>query len=315
MEYHKLGSSGIKVSEVSLGSWTFSGRNWGEIDDNESIESIRTAIDLGMNFIDTARGYGRAELVIGEALKGRRDKAVICTKVVNRWQEDGSTVKDCSYGNVLYQAEQALERLQTDYLDVYLIHNYDPDVPIKETMSALAELLDQKIVRAVGVSRYNLEQLEEASRHIELHAVQYPLNIIRRCETVPLLDFCHEKNIGVMAFAALAKGLLTGKFTGNETFPEDDNRRGNAMFQGEGFRTRVEAVEKMKPIADKHGKTLAQLAINWNLCQKGVTTATVGARRSDQVTENAGASGWRLEQEDLEEIEKIVSHIEEPETH
>ncbi len=317
MEYRELGKSGIHVSEVSLGTWTISGGSWGETDDEESIEVIRAAVDIGMNYIDTAHAYGRghSEELIGQALKGRRHDAIICTKVVSRWDEaQQKMVRDCSYDSIMREVRKGLKRLQTDYIDVYLIHSFDPGVPIKETMRALRTLLDEKIVKAVGVSRYNLEQLMEAASYIRLDAVQYPINILRRKETVPLLEFCRKENIGVMAYAALAKGLLTGKFDGSETFPDNDNRHRNPMFQGEEFRKRVNAVEKMRPIAARHGKTLAQLAINWNLCQTAATTALVGARRTDQVRDNAGGSGWRLTPDDLAEIERIIAGIEEPES-
>ncbi len=315
MEYRQLGSSGIKVSEVSLGSWVMGKVGWGEVCDDDSIAAIRTAMDIGMNFIDTAHtyGHGHSENLIGQALEGRREEAVICTKVVNRWDEIENTwVVDCSYDSIMREVQKGLERLRTDYIDVYLIHNYDPNVPIKETMRALQKLLDDKVVRAVGVSRYNLQQLEKAAGCIELHAAQYPFNIMRRREIAPLMKFCREKNIGIMAYASLAKGLLSGKFSGTETFPETDNRHGNPMFQGIEFEKRSKAVEKMRPIAEKYGKTLAQLAINWSLCQPGVTTALVGARKPEQVKDNAGASGWRLTADDLAEIEYLTTQIKEP---
>jgi len=266
-----------------------------------------------MNFIDTAHTYGRghAETLIGKALKGRREDAIICTKVVNRWDEaQQKMVRDCSYDSIMGEFEKALKRLQTDYLDVYLIHDFDPDVPIKETMSALQKLQDEKVVKAVGVSRYNLEQLKEAASYIRIDAVQYPMNIMRRKETAPLLDFCLEENIGIMLYAALAKGLLTGKFDGSERFPENDIRSRNPMFQAEEFKKRADIVEKkLRPVAEKHGKTLAQLAINWNLCQPSVATALVGARNIKQVKDNAGGSGWSLTDRDLAEIEDAVKGL------
>jgi aryl-alcohol dehydrogenase-like predicted oxidoreductase len=173
----------------------------------------------------------------------------------------------------------------------------------------MERLLQDGVVRAVGVSRYNLKQLAEAQSCVPLHAVEYPLNILRRSEIAPILPFCREHNIGIMAYAPLFKGLLTGKFNGNETFPESDNRHRNLAFQGEAFKQRVAAVEKMRPIAARYGKTLAQMAINWNLCQPGVTTALVGAKRVEQVIDNAGGSGWRLTREDLDEIDRIASEL------
>ena len=312
MDYNKLGSSGIEVSEVCLGTWAIGGRDWGEVKDEQSIEAIRTAVELGMTFIDTADiyGHGHSEEVVGEALRGIREKVILATKVGNRWDDHGNISTDCSYDYIMAAVEASLKRLKTDYIDVYLIHKPDANVPIKETMKALRKLLDAKTVRAVGVSRYNRAQIEEAAGYIELHAAQYPLNIFRRKEITPILEYCRQANIGVMAYAPLSKGILTGKFTGNEVFPEKDNRSENPLFQGEEFKRRVQAAGRLAPIAKRHGKSLAQLAINWNLCQPGVTTSLAGAKTADQVRENAGGAGWRLTAEDLEEIEQIVAPIE-----
>ena len=314
MEYKSLGTSGIQVSEVCLGTWVIGGIGWGHVDDDESIAAIRAALDVGMTFIDTAHvyGLGHSEEIIGQALEGRRQEAIITTKVHGHWNEKGERWVDCSYDGIMQAVQAGLKRLRTDYIDVYLMHNYDPNTPISESMRALEKLLQDGVIRAVGVSRYNLEQLEEAQSCIQLHAVQYPLNMIRRGEISPLLPFCREHNIGVMAYAPLAKGLLTGKFSADTTFAPDDTRSKNAMFQGDAFRERLEAVAKLEPIAARHGVTLAQLAINWNLCQPGVTAALVGARNQRQVKDNAGGSGWRLTPEDLAEIESIVADIQEP---
>jgi aryl-alcohol dehydrogenase-like predicted oxidoreductase len=311
MAYRSLGTSGLMVSEVCLGTWAIGGMGWGEVDDQDSIAAIRQALDVGMTFIDTAHIYGRghSEEIVGQALEGRREEAVICTKVHTHWNEKGETWADCSYDGIMRAFEAALERLRTDYVDVYLMHNFDPNTPISESMRALEKLLHDGAVRAVGVSRYSLEQLQEAQRCLPLHAVQYPLNMIRRHEIAPILPFCREHDIGVMAYAPLAKGLLTGKFDASTTFPENDNRSQNPTFQGEAFRERLAAVEQLEPIAARHGKTLAQLAIAWNLSQPGVTTALTGAKRPEQVEENAGGAGWQVSQKDLEEIEQIVAGL------
>lgn len=311
MVYRPLGKSGLSVSEVSIGTWAIGGVNWGVVDDRDSIAAIQKAIDVGMTFIDTADIYGKghAEEIVGQAIKGRRQDVIIATKVANRWNEQGEVWTDCSYDYIMQAVQASLKRLQTDYIDVYLIHKPDPNTPIPETMRALEKLRQDGVVRAVGVSRYNREQIEEAQQFIELHAAQYPLNMLRRQEISPILPFCQARNIGVMAYAPLAKGLLTGKFDPNTRFPENDLRAKNEIFQGEAFRQRLEAVEKLKPIAEKYGKTLAQLAINWNLCQPGVTTALVGVKKPEQVSENAGGAGWQIEGEDLEVIERIVSGL------
>jgi aryl-alcohol dehydrogenase-like predicted oxidoreductase len=176
-------------------------------------------------------------------------------------------------------------------------------------MRALEKLLQDGVVRAVGVSRYDRVQIEEAQDCVQLHVAQHPLNIFRSEEITPILPFCREHNIGVMAYAPLSKGLLTGKFDPNTRFPENDLRSRMGEFQGEAFERRLDAAAQMVPIAEKHGRSLAQLAINWNLCQPGVTTALTGAKTPAQVMENAGGAGWQLTSADLHEIERIVSGL------
>jgi len=324
MEYQELGSSGIKVSEVCLGTWTMGKGGWVGVEDEESIKTIHTALDQGINFIDTAQayGFGHSEELIGKALKGRREEAIVCSKAAHSWDKEGNWILDCSYDFMMRSVEAGLKRMQTDYFDVYLVHDYNPEVPLSETIGALAKLKDQKVIRAVGVSRFDVPQLKEAGEYVELSAGQYPLNIYERYfddiylaekdlmkPIEPVLEYCQENNIGIMAYGAVGKGLLAGRFNGEEVFPEGDNRRNNPWFKGEEFKDRVEAVEKMRPIAEKYGKTLAQLASNWVLCQPGVTSFLIGVRSPEQVKDNAGSSGWRLDQEGLEKIEKIAADI------
>jgi aryl-alcohol dehydrogenase-like predicted oxidoreductase len=323
MEYCEIRTSGLQISEVSLGTHALSGDGWGQTDDEASIRTVRAALDTGINLLDTAHAYGlgHCEEIIGEALKGRREEAILCTKVGNRWDAEGNRWPDLSYDSILESIEHGLSRLQTDYVDLYLLHFQDPQVEIKESMRAMSRLLDEKVIRAVGVSRYSLDRLEEATRWIDLSVAQYPLSILDRWfglqpgldewhKTTPILEFCRKKGIGVMAYGGLAKGLLTGKFTGIEMFSEGDQRRRAARFQGKEFGRWVEVVQEIKPIAERYGRTLAQLAINWTLCQPGVVTGLVGARTPQQVDDNAGASGWRLEPADLREIEKIVARMQ-----
>jgi aryl-alcohol dehydrogenase-like predicted oxidoreductase len=311
MEQRPLGKSGMSVSAVSLGTWAIGGANWGRVNDEESVAAIQEAIDVGMTFIDTADIYGKghSEEIVGKAIKGRRDQVVVATKVANRWNEAGEVWPDCSYDYILEAVRASLERLQTDYIDAYIIHRPDPNTPIPETMRALEKLLNDGVVRAVGVSRYDREQIEQARECIQLHVVQYPLNIFRRQEIKPILPFCRLHEIGVMAYAPLSKGLLTGKFDSATTFPENDLRSGMGVFQGAAFTDHLDAVEKLKPIAARQGKTLAQLAVNWNLCQPGVTTALTGAKTPQQVRENAGGAGWRLTPQDLREIERLAQGL------
>ena len=184
MEYHVLGKSDLKVSEISVGTWAIGAENWGEVHDQDSLAAIRKALDVGINFIDTADIYGKghSEEIVGQALVGRRQEVIIATKVANRWDAKGNVWPDCSYEYIMQAVRESLKRLRTDYIDVYLIHRPDPETPIPETMRALDKLLQDGVIRAVGVSRYNREQIEEAQTCLELHVAQYPLNMLRRQE-------------------------------------------------------------------------------------------------------------------------------------
>ena len=322
MEYHELGTSGIKASEIVLGTWSMG--CWPDTDEEQAIETIHTALDNGINFIDTAHGYRAAEGILGKALKGRRSDAVVCTKIAII--EGGADYSNERFGYdfVMRGVERALERLGTDYIDVYLSHFYNPEVSIKETMHVFSDLRDQKVIRAFGVSGYEIGQLEEAAQYAKIDVGQYPLSIFTRrfnessnpahppsAPMDPLLEYALENNIAMMCYGAMAHGLLSGRFTGDETFHKDDVRcKRDKRYQGEAFKQHVAAAEKMRPIAEKHGKTLAQLAINWVLQQPGATTALIGVRTPEQVLDNAGGSGWYLDAEDLQEIENIVSELQ-----
>ncbi len=324
MEYQELGTSGIKVSEVTLGTWSF---GWPGSDTEQSIKTIHSALNNGINFIDTAGGYGNpkgsSERIIGEALKGRRKDAVICTKVSIIEHNADYSNKRFGYDFVMRNIEQNLERLQTDYIDVYLSHFYNPHVSIEETMRVFSDLRDQKVIRAFGVSKYDIPELQEIAKYTKIDVGQYDLSIFQRrfnepsapdhppaSPIEPVLKYANENNISLMCFGTVTRGLLSGRFTGTEHFPKNDPRHQDPIFQGDTFQKHIDAVEKMRPIAQKHGKSLAQLAINWALHQPGVTTALVGGRTPEQMTENAGASGWQLDQEDILEIEKLVKSLQ-----
>jgi aryl-alcohol dehydrogenase-like predicted oxidoreductase len=320
VRYNKLPSSGIPVSEVSLGTHTFSGDGWGKTNDELSIDTIKAALDAGINLIDTAHSYGlgHAEELIGKALRGRREEVVICTKVGSRWGANGKRWIDRSYGSIVESVEQCLKRMKTDYVDLYLLHYPDPDVEIQESMRAMSDLLEKGVIRGVGVSRFSLGQLKEATRYVNISIAQYPLSIFDRQyglqpgydewhSTVPILDFCFRTGIEVMAYGGLAKGLLAGRFTGRETIPQWDWRSKATRFQKGEIEKWISVVIELEPIAKSYGLTLSQFAISWTLSRPGVITSLVGARNPAQIRQNVGAAGWRLKDDDMEEIENIMA--------
>jgi myo-inositol catabolism protein IolS len=302
LELRRLGRSDMWISSISLGCWVMGKEWWGDADDSESIAAIHAAIDQGINFIDTAPAYGagHSEEVLGKALEGKRDKVYIATKV--GWG-------DLDPQKLPGALEASLKRLRTDYVDLYQIHWPHETIPISDSMAVIKKLQDQGKVRYIGVSNFNVPQMQEALSVARIESLQPPYNLFWRHIEKDILPFCIENEIGVIAYSPLAQGLLTGKFTKDTKFPENDIRSHALLFQGDIFLTALEAVEEMKPIAQKYGKTLGQVALNWLLCQPGITSAIVGARRPSQVEENVGGQGWKLEDEDLKTLDQLSKRV------
>jgi len=303
VQYRELGTSGIHVSVIGLGGWAFGGGVWGDADDNESIAAIHAALDLGINLIDTAEiyGSGRSEEVIGRALQGHRDRAVLATKV---------SPQHLDPAGIRAALEGSLRRLRTDFVDLYQVHWPNRKFPISETMETLAALQKEGKLRAIGVSNFSLPQLEEALRYAPVQSLQPPYSLVWRMVERDLLPFCRAHHIGVLAYSPMAQGLLTGKFTLNNRPPEGDIRRKNRLFKNEDtYRAACQVAQKLEAYARRHGKTVAQVAVNWVISQPGITSALVGARRPAQVHENAGSADWRLSDDELEEIRRLGDSV------
>lgn len=301
MEYRRLGRSDLEVSVISLGCWPFSGGEWGDVSDDESIATVHWCLDNGINLLDTAEAYGRgsSEEVVGRALKGRRDKAIIATKVSHDYTAEG----------VQKAAEGSLRRLQTDYIDLYQIHGPSPKVPFSETMEAMVKLQQQGKIRWIGVSNFDVPQMREALQAARFDSLQPPYSLLWRHIEDEILPFCIENEIGVIAYSPLVQGLLTGKFTKESSIPESDVRSRCVLFKGEAFERSLEVVDALRKIANRHGKTIGQAALNWLIAQPGMTSAIVGAKRPAQMQENAGAAGWRLTDEEIERLRKLSDPV------
>ncbi len=292
MEKRALGSSGVEVSVLGLGTWPMGGEWWGGTDDEESIRTIHRALDLGINLIDTAEGYGRghSEEVVGRGLVGRRHQAIISDKVAPNHLEPAQ---------IRAAFEASCRRLQTDYIDVYFIHWPNIDVPIQPAMEELEKMRREGKIRAIGVSNFNPDEMDEALQYGRIDVLQPPYNMFWRFIEKGELPYCREKGIGVMTYSSLAQGLLTGALTRETKFAEGDNRPTTVLFQPEHYSRCLDAVDKLKPVAAKYGKTLAQLAIYWVVSRPGVSTALLGARTVREIEENAGGVGWQMDPADL----------------
>lgn len=302
MEVRPLGMSGVLVSVIGLGTWPMGGEWWGGADDAESIRTIHRALDLGVSLIDTAEAYahGHAEEVVGRALAGRRHQAVIADKVA----------ADHLRPHDLRAAfEGSCRRLGTDYIDVYFVHWPNIDIPLADALGELERLREAGHIRAIGVSNFTVDELDEAQRFARIDVLQPPYNLFWRLSEQAEVPYCQEHAIGIMAYSSLAQGLLTGKLNAETEFPAGDQRPTTVLFQPDHYRRCLDAVEQLRPIAARYGKTVSQVALNWLVGRPGVSTALVGARTVAEIEENSAAVGWALAAEDLAEVDRIGHRV------
>ncbi|WP_027724899.1 aldo/keto reductase family protein [Tuberibacillus calidus] len=313
MEYRRVGRSGLKVSEISLGSWLTYG---GYVAEENAINTIHKAYDLGINFFDTANVYmrGEAEKVVGKAIKAfNRDSIVLATKVF--WpMGDGPNDRGLSRKHIMEQAHASLKRLDVDYVDIYYCHRHDPETPVDETLRAMDDLVRQGKVLYVGVSEWTAEQITEAVHiadqklldRIIVNQPQYSM-LARKIES-QVIPVCEKHGIGQVVWSPLGQGVLTGKYKKGEAAPEGSR----AASTNNGIKNlltdeNLDKVEQLKGVAAELGITVAQLALAWILRQPNVASALVGASRPEQIEENAKASGVKLDEETLEKIEAILA--------
>ncbi len=309
MEYRALGTSGLTVSVIGMGCWPMAGVGWTGIDDSASLAALEAAMDGGITLIDTAYMYGRngeSERLVGRAISGRRDQVVLATKCGLYW-DGGKLRHDSSRKRVLAQIEESLRRLNTDYVDLYQVHAPDENTPFEETAATLAELKSQGKIRAIGVSNYDVVQMKRFARHTPLHSDQPPYNPLIRDIEVEILPYCMDNRIGVISYWPMYKGLLTGKYGRGHRFPEGDARNDDPRFQGAALDRTLRALDRLRPIADEYGKSLAQLVIHWTASQPGITSVLCGATRPAHVAQNIDAVGWELSEEHRGQVDEIVA--------
>jgi aryl-alcohol dehydrogenase-like predicted oxidoreductase len=343
MQTRKLGYTDLHLTTVGLGTWAIGGGGWaygwGPQDDAESMATIRRALDpsitlrqgsgqgsghgLGINWLDTAAvyGLGHSEEIIGRALAGRRGEVIIATKCGLVWDEGSTT----PYGrlkaeSVRREAEASLRRLnpsinsghRVEVIDLYQIHWPNPDEDIEEAWGVIADLIREGKVRYGGVSNFSVEQLKRVQAIHPVASLQPPYSMLRRGIEEDLLPYCAANDIGVIVYSPMQAGLLTGKFTRErvERLPDDDWRKRNSHFQEPELSANLAFVEKLRPIAERNGRTVAQLAIAWVLRRPEVTAAIVGARRPSQIEETAPAGDWVLSAEDIAEIDTLLAERE-----
>lgn len=312
MEYRKLGNSNLEVSKIGYGAWGIGGAPFWKNEGNQSsLNSIKKAYDLGINFFDTAPvyGFGHSEELIGKALKPVRDKVIIATKCGLRWDKEtlGSIRKDASRVSILEEIDQSLKRLDTDVIDLYQVHWPDVETGQEETMDTLLELQAKGKIRHIGVSNYSSEQIKDCIKYGEIASLQPEFSLLAREIQSGTVSVCLENNIGIIAYSPLGSGVLTGKYNKNTNFKDWRSKGIIGTFTGEGFFKNIEKVDRLKEIADIENKTCGQIAINWVLRQAGITTALVGVKNPAQVEENLKAVGWEPSTEHCERIDGIFA--------
>jgi aryl-alcohol dehydrogenase-like predicted oxidoreductase len=316
MKTRALGKSGLELTRIGMGTWAIGGAGWqygwGKQDDADSIAAIHEALDLGITWIDTAAvyGFGHSEEVLGRAVKGRRDRLHIATKCGRLKAPDGvSIVSGLSAASIREELEGSLKRLQTDYVDLYQIHWPDPDAQIEEAWGEIAKAVKQGKVRYAGVSNFSAAQLRRIQKIHPVASLQPPYSMLRRGVEKEILPFCREQGIGVICYSPMQMGLLTGTFTKARlaSLPADDLRGRDPLFVEPALSRNLALVEKLRPIAERNGRSLAELAIAWVLRRPEVTAAIVGGRRPGQVRGIAGAAAWDLSQEDAAEIDSLIA--------
>ena len=302
MEKRTLGTSDVQITPILMGTWQAGKTMWVGVEDSETTKAIRAALEAGITTIDTAEVYGdgHSEQIVAQALSDVREQVVYATKVFANHLKHDQVIEAC---------DRSLKNLKTDYIDLYQIHwpsgSFKNElVPIEETMSALNELKQQGKIRAIGVSNFSKAQLEEAAQYGRIDSLQPPYSLFWRQVESDAAPYCIENNISIIAYSSLAQGLLTGRFEPGHKFDPEDNRAKNKLFQGENYERAHVALDKLRPIAERHHTSLGNLALAWLIAQPQAN-AIVGARHSEQVVENAKAGEIQLSNDDLKEIDAI----------
>ena len=320
MKTKKVAKIDETFSAVGFGCWAVGG-DWNNTTDQASIEAIRKAIDVGVNFFDVAPvyGFGHAEEILGKALEGRRQRVLIGSKCGLVWDAQRNITNDLTRNNVLREIDESLRRLNTDYIDIYQLHWPDPNTPIEETMETLNSLKEAGRIRYIGVSNFSVKLTKRAMEAGTIVSHQGLYNMLERnpesYHEIPLdyrvqeeiLPFCQEHGLAFFPYSPLFQGLLTGTFKASGNFDDSDMRANNPKLTGESFQSYLERVEKLKDFAQEITKPLSQIAINWLIKQEAVTSVICGAQNIHHVEENVASTEWELTDEMMKQIEEILA--------
>lgn len=308
MRYTMLGKTELKVSQATIGTWAIGGAGWGDVNKKESMEAIETIIERGVNLIDTAPfyGLGESEKIVGEVIRDKRDDIVLLTKAGTGWDEKGVPFKRSDYKSILKDCEESLQRLKTDYIDLYLIHWPDEVTPIEEMMDAMNKLKQDGKIRFIGASNFSKEEVLESEKYVSFDVLQHPYSMVAQ-DFRELLTWAHKNNIGTMSYGSLGAGILTGSIREMPKFSEDDMRLNfYDYFKEPKFSKVMQLVKRLDVYAEKYNVPVSQVTINWNTQSGFLDTILMGVRNKKEAEENCAAFEWKLEQEDVESITKDI---------
>ena len=312
MKTRQLGSTDLILSTVGIGTWpmgsVFGGMSWGPQDDEESVSTILRALERGINWLDTAPTYGRghSEDVVGMALKKASKRPIIVTKCGSTWTEDLKPAFRLDKASVRAQCEGSLKRMAIDTIDVYLVHWPNPIEYMEEGWATCSELVKEGKIRYIGVSNFTIEQMDKLYPIHPIAAMEPPYSMIERRIETGILDYCRDHNMGVIVYSPLQQGLLTGTMRSVDELAPNDFRRANPHFKDPEFGLNLKLAEDLKPIAAKHGRSVAQLAIAWTLRMPEVTAALNGARTPSEIEDSVLGGDMELSQEDIASIENLL---------
>lgn len=316
MNKRTLGKTGVHLTAIGMGTYALGGSNWeygwGSQNDRDSINTIHHAFDLGINWIDVAPAYGlgHAESVVGKVLVERTEDIFVATKCGLTWVDGSPQINNnLKAAHIKWEVEQSLKRLQVEVIDLYQIHWPKPDEYLEEAWGAIADLIKAGKVRFAGASNFNLDQMRRVQAIHPIASLQPPYSMIQRSFENGLLEYCVEHEIGVIVYSPMESGLLTGKVTREwlAQLPDNDWRKSARSFVEPEISANLELVERLRPVAERNSKSVAQLAIAWALRHPGVTAAIVGARRPAQIEETYTAANWTLSAADINEIEQLLA--------
>lgn len=314
MRTRQLGNTDLEITPLGLGTWAIGGGNWqfgwGPQDDEASIATIHRALDLGINWIDTAAvyGLGHSEEIVAKALQGRSTRPYVFTKGSRVWNDKGEITSSLKGQSLRREVENSLRRLQTDVIDLYQLHWPNPDEDIEEAWRTLAKLQKEGKLRYIGVSNFNVQQMRRAQKIAPIASLQPPYSLVHPEVEKDILPYCQEQNIGVIVYSPMTSGLLTGAMSAERVanMPENDWRKRDPEFQEPRLSRNLQLVNLLQEIGYPHGRSVGEVAIAWVLHNPAVTGAIVGGRKPQQIDEIIGAAEFRLAESELAQIEKFL---------